>query len=137
MDYVIDLDPRRLILRVTIGKVLTDELSQEIYRTVKRLASRGGPFAGIFDLSKVEDDRVSPKVAAEQAVSDPPIPGQRLCVLVGKPPAVYEHLRMVELTRNWMGGQTELVESMDEAYRLLGVRPEDFSQRLFPKKLAA
>jgi hypothetical protein len=136
MDYVIDLDPTHLILRVTIGKVLTDELSQEIYRAVERLASRGGPFAGIFDLSKVEDDRVSPEVAAEQAVSDPPIPGKRLSVLVAKP-VLYEHLRMVELTRNWMGGQTELVESMDEAYRLLGVRPEDFSQRLFPKKLAA
>jgi hypothetical protein len=137
MDYVIDLDPTHLILRVTIGKVLTDELSQEIYRTVKRLASRGGPFAGIFDLSKVEDDRVSPEVAAEQAVSNPPIPGQRLCVLVAKRPVVYEHFRMVELTRNWMGGQTELVASMDEAYRLLGVRPEDFSERLFLKKLAA
>ena len=137
MDYVIDLDPTRLILRVTIGNVLTDELSQEIYRTVKRLASWGGPFAGIFDLSKVEDDRVSPEFAAEQAASDPPIPGQRLCVLVAKQPVLYEHLRMVELTRNWMGGQFELVESMDEAYRLLGVRPEDFSERLFPKKLAA
>jgi hypothetical protein len=31
MDYVIDLDPTRLILRVTVGKVLTDELSQEMY----------------------------------------------------------------------------------------------------------
>ena len=137
MDYVIDLDPTHLILRVTVGKVLTDELSQEIYRTVKRMASRGGPFAGIFDLSQVEEDRESPEVAAEQAVSDPPIPRERLSVLVAKSRVLYEHLRMVELTRNWMGGQTELVESMDEAYRLLGVRPEGFSQRLFPKKLAA
>ena len=85
---------------------------------------------------------MSPEVAAEQAVSDPPIPNQRLSVLVAKPPVLYEHvlyeqLRMVELTRNWMGRQTELVESMDEAYRLLGVRPEDFSERLLPKKLAA
>ena len=34
MDYVIDLDPTHLVVRV---KVLTDVLSQEIYRTVKRL----------------------------------------------------------------------------------------------------
>jgi hypothetical protein len=46
MDYMIDLDPTRLILRVTVGNVLTDELSREIHRTVKRLASRGGPYAG-------------------------------------------------------------------------------------------
>ena len=137
MDYVIDLDPTHLILRVTIGKVLTDKLSQEIYQTVKRLASRGGPFAGIFDLSKVEDDRVSPEVAAELAASDPPIPGQGLCVLVANAPVLYEHLRMLELSRSWIGEQVELVESMDEAYRRHGVRPEDFSERLFPKKLAA
>ena len=79
---------------------------------------------------------MSPEIAAELA-TDSPIPGERLCVLVAKQPVLPEHVRMIELTRNWMGGQTELVESMEEAYRLLGVRPEDFSQRLFPKKLAA
>jgi hypothetical protein len=82
----------------------------------------------------VEDDRVSPEIAAE-LVTDP-IPGERLCVLVAKQEVLYEHVRMIELTRNWMGGQFEVVESMDEAYRMLGVRSEDFSERLFPKKLA-
>jgi hypothetical protein len=135
MDYVIDLDPTHLILRVTIGKVLTDELSLEIYRTVKRLASRGGPYAGIFDLSKVEDYRRSPEIAAK-LVTDPPIPGERLCAIVAKP-TLHEHFRVLELTRNWMGGHWELVHSMDEAYGMLGVRPEDFTERLFPKKLAA
>jgi hypothetical protein len=137
MDYVIDLDPTRLILRVTVGKVLTDELSQEMYRTVKRLTSWGGPYAGIFDLSEVEEDRISSKIAAELAVSDPSIPGGRLCVLVAKQPVVYEQARMIELTRNWMGAEYELVASMDEAYSMLGVRAEDFSERLFPKELAA
>jgi hypothetical protein len=68
-------------LRVTIGKVLTDELSLEIYRTVKRLASRGGPYAGIFDLSKVEAYRRFPEIAAK-LVTDPSIPGERLCAIV-------------------------------------------------------
>ena len=136
MDYVIDLDPTHLILRVTIGKVLTDELSLEIYRTVKRLASRGGPYAGIFDLSKVEDYRRFPEIAAKLA-TDPSIPGERLCAIVAKQPTLHEHFRVLELTRDWMGGHWELVDSMDEAYGMLGVRPEDFTERLFPKKLAA
>jgi hypothetical protein len=136
MHYMVDLDPTRRILRVTVGKVLTDELCREIHQTVKQLASRGGPYAGIFDLSNVEDYRVSPEIAAE-LVTDPAIPGERLCVLVAKQPVPHERVRMIELTRNWMGRQVELVESMDEAYRMLGVRPEDFSERLFPKKLAA
>jgi hypothetical protein len=71
MDYVIDLDPTHLILRVTVGQVLTDELTLEISRTVKRLASRGGPYAQITDLSKVGRDRMSPEIAAEIAI-DPP-----------------------------------------------------------------
>ena len=33
--------------------------------------------------------------------------------------------------------QYSVCESIDEAYRMFGVRPEDFSQRLFPKELAA
>jgi hypothetical protein len=136
MDNVIDLDPTHLIVRVTVGKVLTDELSQEIYRTIKRLTSRGGPYAGIFDLSKVEDDRMSPEIVAE-LVTDPSIPGERLCAIVARQPALHEHVRMLELTHSWMGGHWELVESMDEAYGILGVRPEDFTERLFPKKLAA
>ena len=136
MAYVIDLDPTHLILRVAIGRVLTDELSLEIYRRVKRLASRGGPYAGIFDLSKMEDDRRSPEFAAKLA-TDPSIPGERLCAIVAKQPALHEHFRMLELTRNWMGGHWELVASMDEAYGMLGIRQEDFTEHLFPKELAA
>jgi hypothetical protein len=137
MDYVIDLDPTHLILRITVSRVLTDELSLEIHRTVKRLASRGGPYAQIADFSKVEEsDRISPEIAAEIAI-DPPVLGERPSLLVARQPAIHEQARMIELTRNWMGRQVEFVESVDQAYRILGVRPEDFSERLFPKTLAA
>jgi hypothetical protein len=44
---------------------------------------------------------------------------------------------MFELLRDGMGGQFHLVLSMDEAYAMLGVSPEDFSQCLFPQQLAA
>ena len=36
-----------------------------------------------------------------------------------------------------MGGQLQVVQSIDEAYDLLKVSPEDFSQRLFPVDVAA
>jgi hypothetical protein len=36
-----------------------------------------------------------------------------------------------------MGRKLHLVISMDEAYAMLGVSPEDFSERLFPEQLAA
>jgi hypothetical protein len=37
---------------------------------------------------------------------------------------------MFELSRGSMGGQLQVVRSMDEAYKLLKVGPQDFSQRL-------
>jgi len=137
MDYPIDLDPTHRVLRVTVGRVLTDELAREVRQTMVRLASRGGPYAVITDLSEVEDDRLTPEVAAELAAAGSPIPDGRLWVLVGKQPVTHRFGRMFELTRNWMGENFELVESVDEAYRMLDVRPEDFTQRLFPESLAA
>jgi hypothetical protein len=44
---------------------------------------------------------------------------------------------MLELHRDSMGGQLRIVHSIDEAYELLEVTPQDFSERLFPADLAA
>jgi hypothetical protein len=45
---------------------------------------------------------------------------------------------MFELYRDSMGGNLQsVVPSIDEAYELLKVSPEDFTQRLSPEDLAA
>jgi hypothetical protein len=44
---------------------------------------------------------------------------------------------MLELTRDSMGGQLQVVHSLEEAYEIVGVRPEDFTERLFPEDRAA
>jgi hypothetical protein len=41
------------------------------------------------------------------------------------------------MCREFIGQQFEVVRSPEEAYELLDVRPEDFTQRLFPGELAA
>jgi hypothetical protein len=40
---------------------------------------------------------------------------------------------MFELLRGKIGGQFHLVLSVDDAYAMLGVTSEDFSQRLVPE----
>jgi hypothetical protein len=50
---------------------------------------------------------------------------------------MYGLARMFESTRTSMGVQFHIVWSVDEAYAILGVGPESFSQRLFPKKAVA
>jgi hypothetical protein len=43
---------------------------------------------------------------------------------------------MFELYRDSMGVQVQVVQSLDEAYELLKVTPEGFTQRLFPEEVA-
>jgi hypothetical protein len=137
VDFVVDLDPTHLVLRVTVTGSLTDEAAKEVYRTLARLASRGGPYAAVTDLSQVVDFHVSSDTVRTLAASDPAVPGGRPKVIVAREPALYGLARMGELIRDSMGGQLQIVRSMDEAYELLGASREDFSQRLYPEDVAA
>jgi hypothetical protein len=138
MDFVIDLDPTHRVLRVTVTMALTDEAATNIYQTVKRVASRGGPYAGVIaDLSQVADFPVSSNTVRALAATGPAVPGLGPRVMVAREPALYGLARMFELYRESMGGQSQIVvQAIDEAYNLLGVTPEDFSQRLFPEDVA-
>ena len=44
---------------------------------------------------------------------------------------------MVQQIRDLIGTQYQVVHSLEEAYNLVGVCPEDFSERIFPKDQAA
>jgi hypothetical protein len=137
-EFVVDLDPKHRVLRITVTTPLTDESSRNIYQAVARLASRGGPYAAITDLSQVADFPISADTVRALAATAPAIDlGDRPSVIVAPRPALYGLARMFELHRDSMGGQLQVVHSMDEAYDLLKVSPEDFSQRLFPLDLAA
>jgi hypothetical protein len=138
MEFVVDLDPTHRVLRITVTAALTDEAGRDIYRAVARLASRGGPYAAITDLSQVVDFPITANTVRALAATDPAIPlGGRLSVIVARQPALFGLARMFELHRDSMGGQLRIVQSIDEAYDLLKVTPEDFSERIFPTDLAA
>ena len=138
MDYAVDLDPTHRVLRITVTTALTDETGRDIYEAVARLVSRGGPYAAITDLSQVVDFPISANTIRALAAMAPAIPlGDRPSVIVAREPALFGLARMFELNRNSMGGQLQVVQTMDEAYDLLKVTPKDFSERLFPKGAAA
>jgi hypothetical protein len=136
--FVVDFDPTHRVLRITVTTALTDESGKNIYRAVARLASRGGPYAAITDLSQVEEFSISANAVRTLAAAAPAIPlGGRPSVIVARQPALYGLARMFELHRDSMGGQLHVVRTLDEAYELLNVTAEDFSERLFPEDLAA
>jgi hypothetical protein len=137
MEYVIDLDPTHQVLRTTVTGTLTDSASREAYAFVSHFAAAGGPYASILDLSGVTGNQVSIETVRDLAKKPPAVPFGRPRVVVAPRPEDYGLLRMFELLRGKMAGQHHLVLSVDEAYAMLGVNPEDFSQRLFPEQLAA
>ena len=138
MDYRIDLDPTHSVIRLTVtAETVTLELGEDAYVRMTQIASRGGPYAAIFDLSGVKRSTIPAEAIRDFAHRAPAVPEGRARVEVAKEPSVYGLARMLQLYRDSMGGQFHVVHSLEEAYDILGVRPEDFTQRLFPKKLAA
>jgi hypothetical protein len=138
MECLIDLDPDHRVLRTTvITKVLTNEVLTEMYQLVELISFQGGPYSAITDLSQVERFPISAKTIRTLAASKPAIAAGTPRVIVAKQDIAFGLSRMFELSRNSMEGQLHVVRSLDEAYNLLGVKPEDFSQRLFPERSAA
>ena len=138
MDYRIDLDPRHSVICVTVtAAVLTHELTEDSYRSVARIASRGGPYATIWDLSGVTGTTLSANDVTSWAQRGPAVSGARVRVLVAKTPVIYGLSRMFELISDCLGEQFQVVRSMEDAYKIVGVRPEDFTVRLFPAHRAA
>ena len=134
---VVDLDPAHRVLRITVTTILTNELGWDLYRTVARLASRGGPYAAIGDVSQVVAFPISTDTIRDLAAMPPAVPAGRPQVIVAPQPALYGLARMFELHLDSMGGRLYVVHSIDEAYDLIKVAPQDFSERLFPNDLAA
>jgi hypothetical protein len=81
-DYVIDLDPVHQVLRLTMSKVLTDQVALDAYRSIGRLASQGGPYAAIFDGSEVQDVKLSADTVRSLALGAPAVPAGRPRVVV-------------------------------------------------------
>src|SRR5262249_28657145 len=100
MDYMVDLDPTRRVLRITVTMALTDEECKNIDLTTKRLASSGGPYAAaILDLSQVTEFPISCDAIRALARADPATPASAPRVIVATEPVAYGLSRMFEMHR--------------------------------------
>ena len=138
MGYLVDLDPTHSVIRITVtAEIVTPELAEDIRIRFGRVASSGGPFAAIVDASRVTSWTEPAVAIRDAAFRDPAVPGGRSHVTVAREPSVFGLARMFQLCRDFFGEQYQVVNSLGEAYEVVGVRPEDFTQRIFPKDLAA
>ena len=116
---------------------MTLECAEDCYQRLSRLTSDSGLYAAIYDLSATKDTTIATEMVRSFARRKPSIPTGRPHVVVGKFPAVYGLARIFQMCGESIGGQFEVVHTLEEAYDIVRARPEDFTQRVFPERLAA
>jgi hypothetical protein len=138
VDYYIDLDPTHSVVRLTVtARIVTLRTAEDCYRALARLAGGGGPYAAIYDLSRAIGTTLPTNLVRYYARRTPAIPMGRPHVVVGKEPHIYGLARVFQMCREFIGEQFDVVRSLEEAYDLVGARPEDFTERVVPAGLAA
>ena len=131
MDYEIDLDPAHSVIRLTVMvETMTMELAEEIYRHLSEATSSGGPYAAIYDLSATQQTSMPTITVRGFARRKPSIPMGRPHVVVGTEPVIFGLARVFQMCGEAIGSEHQVVHSVEEAYDIVGVHPEDFTECL-------
>jgi len=117
-------DRRNRVLRVTISGIFASEDMDELDHAVVEFVARHGQVRGIFDYSEVEaiavpDSRLAQRAQQPSAIAQRVVVASR--VMAGERARTYAGYRRE-------AGQKEamVVDSLDEAYALLGLRNPRF-----------
>ena len=138
MHSQIDLDPAHSVIRLTVlEESVTLECAEDVYRHLAELKSRGGSYAAIYDLSMAKGTTIPTEMVREFARRRPPLPMDKKHVVVGKETNIYGLARLFSICGDNVGKEFEVVHSLEEAYEIIGARPEDFTQCLYPERMAA
>src|SRR5262245_10513530 len=114
MDYQVDLDPIHSVIRLTItADIVTLELAEDCYRCLSLVASHGGPYAAIYDLSAVKNTALTTDVVSEFAHRAPAVPMGRTHVVVGKEPCIYGLARAFQIYREFLGYEFVVFHSLE------------------------
>jgi hypothetical protein len=109
-------------------------LAEEIYTRLTRFSSSGGPYATIYDLTMVKDTTVPVDMVRLFARRNPSVPMGRPHVVVGEAATIYGVARLFQLCREKVYGHFDVVHTLEEAYRICEVHPEDFTQCLWRER---
>ena len=124
--YQIDLDPVHSVIRLTVtAETVTLELAEEIYRHLSEAASSGGPYAAIYDLSATKRTSIATTTVRIFAHHR-----RRKQVVVGTEPHIFGLARVFQMCSKAIGSEYQVVQTLEEAYKIVEASPEDFTQRL-------
>ena len=131
MDYEIDLDPTDSVIRLTVtAENVTLEMAEEIYRHLSEATSTGGPYSAIYDLSATKRTSLPTNTVRNFARRPASIPMGRKHVVVGTEPVIFGLAHVFQMCSETIGSEFQVVQSLKEAYEIVGVHPEDFTECL-------
>jgi hypothetical protein len=126
LNFVVDFDAKNNILRCTLEGRMTGVILLDFYaRAVKYMESHP-PCRGILDFSGVTDFEVSSEAIRQLAAAPPALPAGYMRVLVIPQIFIYGLARMFQILGEKNRPELQVVRTLEEAYRLLGVEFPEF-----------
>ena len=121
------------------AETVTLEMAEEIYRHLSKFTASGGPYAAIFDLTVTKHTTINTDSARSWGRHRRPAVPQGVCpfcghprmqVVVGTDPHIFGLARVFEMCADAIGAEFQVVQTLEEAYKIVEVRPEDFTECL-------
>lgn len=126
MNIVVDFDSKNNILRGTLEGPLTGAIFLDFYAKATEYMKSHPPCRAILDLSKVTDFEVSSEAIRQVAASQPVVRHGYMRVLVIPQIFIYGLARMFQILTEKTRPELQVVRTLEEAYRLLGVEFPEF-----------
>lgn len=138
MHFEVDLDPSHSVIRLTVVEEgVSLESAEAWYKVFHGFRLAGGPYAVIHDPSMAKRTTIPTQTVGNFGRRTPSIPTGKPHVIVGETPVIYGLARLFQMCEENVGREFDVVHTLEEAYDLVGVRPGDFTERLYPEILSA
>ena len=118
-------DRKRRVLLITFGKAASQFSSLAVYSAVEQFVAAEGACAVIADLSTIEKVDVTGDFVRSMAWMPLVTPAGMQRIIVAPRPELFGLSRMFQLYREAMSSDVQVVHSVDEAQRLLGLESLD------------
>ena len=128
MALVVEFDAKHNILRGTLDGRMTGAILLELHARATEYMASHPPCRGVLDFSKITDCEVSTAAIRQVAASPPVFPAGYMRVLVIPRDFIFGLARMFQILTQETRPELQVVRTLDEAYRLLGVSCPEFER---------
>jgi hypothetical protein len=125
VDYELRYDPKDRVLLIYMGRAVTKASAAAAQNAVQSFIAAEGPCSVIADLSGVEREEIPGPFVQSLAGVPSAIADGKWLIFVAPQTPIYGLSRMFHLWRD-EAPNYKIVRTLEEAYALLGLEPQDF-----------